>query len=93
MATGNTCGATDASLPRDLLEELRKYLNADPANRAAYKARMGIERAHLDEDDCCLLEDLGGIYCGRNRCCHDSEGKKTGNNQYRPHKKLGDTLP
>lgn len=99
MARGNTCGGTDNTLPRDLLEELRKYLYADPKRTEHYRARTGQERKNLDDDDCCLLEDLGGIYCGGNSCCHAADGNKTSKNKdgsgppYRPRKPIDKPVP
>jgi hypothetical protein len=53
----NTCAGADTSVDPRVLEEIRKYIQ-----------RTQPGRSHLDAENCCLVEDLGGRACTGTSC-------------------------
>ncbi len=58
-----TCAGYDSSAPPDVLKAIKVHLK-----------KPGTRRTHLDEKDCCMLRDLGGL-----AACTDLECKYDGN--------------
>ncbi len=69
---GTTSAALDNTQPPELLEELRQHILAEKASGNPRFAN----RTHLDQDGCCLIEDLGGPKCPGDTCCLPGHGAK-----------------
>ncbi len=90
----NTCEGLDASLPRELREEIRKHVDRK------YPKGHPKRPEHLDGEDSCvfhyLLDEPGK--CDGDACCLSAAGKKVqkekdGVTPYRPKQRLEDPLP
>ncbi len=90
---GTTSAALDTSAPPEIQEALRRYISAEKAKGNPQFAN----RTHLDQDGCCLIEDLGGHACPGKTCAYahpDPTGaqSKVGPD-YVSHKRLEDPTP
>lgn len=90
---GTTCQGTDNTAPAEVLEALRTYINAEkkkPGSRF-------MNRQNVDDEGCCLLEDLGGEACSGDSCAyaaaHPATGRKERLRDYLSHKALGKRIP
>lgn len=90
---GNTSAALDDSAPPEIQEALRLYINAEKAKGNPQFAN----RTHLDQDGCCLIEDLGGDKCRGNSCAYAPPGptgtKEKVGPDYLSHKPLDKPIP
>jgi len=67
---GNTCAALDGSAPPEIQEALRVHINAEKAKGNPQFAN----RTFLDQDECCISEDLGGDPCSKTSCAYARPG-------------------
>ncbi len=75
----NTCAGADTSVDPRVLEEIRKHIQ-----------RTQPGRSHLDMENCCLLEDLGGRACTGTSCVLAKEsGTKHETGHPAPRKLIG----
>ncbi len=65
----NTCLGSDNTAPIDVQQALAGFLVRENLTQGtAYQRRTGRPRTHLDQHDCCILEDLGGTPCRELEC-------------------------
>lgn len=90
---GNTSAALDASAPPEIQEALRVHISAEKAKGNPRFAN----RTQLDQDGCCLIEDLGGHACPGNSCAYAHPGpdgtKMKVGPDYVSHKHLDKPIP
>ena len=74
MATGNSCGGADASVPAEIEVVLKDHIRRT-------KPRPYFDATDQNDDMTysCVLEDLGGTRCPRGKCYYNRNANPTPN--------------
>jgi hypothetical protein len=98
MAGSNTCAAADSSLPNESLEAIKKLINDHQHDKWEQRSHDDLDdppntfkrpREYLDDHDCCVIEDLGGAYCGKEKCAFGPKVRYSDKQpNHKPHKPL-----